>query len=153
MNKLTLSLILSMLVANALAQEASWSPIQKEVWDREETYWRVIVARDVQAYLDLWDESFVGWPYYKTAPVGKDAMREHPFGITDRIVSSYQFQQKSVQLHGETVITFLQIRLTQTVNGQRSEPVIRLTHTWQRRNGIWRIVGGMSCTVQSDGTC
>jgi ketosteroid isomerase-like protein len=153
MQKLSLALVLSMLVANAFAQEVAWSPVQIEVWDREETYWKTIAARDVSSYLDLWDESFVGWPHSQKVPIGKSTLREHPFGSANRMVSSYQFEHKSVQVHGETAITFLQIRITQTFDGQKSGLVERLTHTWQKRDGVWRIVGGMSCTVKPDGNC
>ena len=54
---------------------------------------------------------------------------------------------------GRQAWTFLQVRLVREVEGKDKESVIRLTHTWQKRNGEWVIVGGMSCTVKEDGTC
>lgn len=154
MRKLILLLMFSALLGSTLAQESAWSPAQEEVWNREETYWKVILARDVKGYLELWDDTFVGWPFYQKSPVGKSAFQAQPFGIKGRVVSSYEFDQKVVQLHGNDIaITYLQLYMKQTLDGQKAEPVIRLTHTWQKRDGVWRIVGGMSCVVKPDGLC
>jgi len=153
MNKLALTLLLSALVGSTLAQERIRSAVQKEVWEREETYWKMVAARDAGGYLELWDEGFIGWPSFEKSPVGKDSFRKNSFGPTIRQISSYKFEQKEVQVYGETGITFLQVRLTRQENGQSSERVIRLTHAWQKRNGKWHIVSGMPCVVNAEGLC
>lgn len=153
MKKLALALLCSALLGSVLAQEPGWSPVQNEVWQREETYWKMVIARDDAGYLDLWDESFVGWPSFERSPSGKDSFRAMPFGPTSSWTSSYKFEQREVHTHGETIITFLQVRLTQSENGQVEERIVRLTHAWQKHDGIWRIVSGMSCIVRADGIC
>lgn len=153
MKKLVLALLLSALVGSAFAQESAWSPVQKEVWEREETYWKMVLAQDAAGYLDLWDDAFVGWPSHEKSPTGKDSFRAVTFGPTLRRTSSYKFEQKQVHVYGETVFTLLQVRLTQMENGQATERVLRLTHAWQKHGGVWRIVSGMSCVVKPDGIC
>jgi ketosteroid isomerase-like protein len=63
-----------LLVASASAQE--WSAAQQEVWSMEEAYWERRQEGDVEGFMDLWDEDFVGWPYwihYAYEVMGRDA--------------------------------------------------------------------------------
>jgi ketosteroid isomerase-like protein len=153
MRKLLIAVLLTAVAGGTLAQEPAWSPAQKEVWDHEETYWKLVAAHDAAGYLELWDDAFFGWPSFDKSPVGKQAFREKPFGLTTSAVASYRFEQKAVHLYGETAITLLQVHLTYAVGAQPAERVVRLTHTWQKHDGQWRIVGGMSCIVKPDGLC
>ena len=153
MRKLLIVVLLTALAGGTLAQESVWSPLQKEVWDREETYWKLVAAHDAVGYLELWDDAFFGWPSFNKSPVGKQGFREEPFGLTTSAVASYQFEQKAVHLYGETAITLLQVHVTYAAGAQPSGRVMRLTHTWQKHDGQWRIVGGMSCIVKPDGLC
>jgi hypothetical protein len=149
MRKLAFAAILCVFLGAALAQETGWSPAQREVWGHEEAYWQSLKSRDKEAYLSLRDEVFLGWPSYAKSPVRKNTLRERPL----RAVDSYAFEQKSVQLFGETAMTFLQVRLKPSTSGKEGEIVLRITHTWRKKDGEWRIVGGMSCNVNPDGTC
>ena len=112
-------------------------------------YRQSLKSRDKEAYLPLKDEVFLGWPSYAKSPVRKSTFRERPL----RAVDSYTFEQKSVQMFGETAMTFLQVRLKPSTSGKEGEIVLRITHTWRKKDGEWRIVGGMSCNVNPDGTC
>ena len=149
MRALAFAAMLCVFLGATLAQETGWSQAQTEVWGREEAYWQSLESRDKEAYLSLWDEAFLGWPSYAKSPVRKSTLRERPL----RAVDSYTFEQKSVQMFGETAMTFLQVRLKPSTSGKEGEIVLRITHTWRKKDGEWRIVGGMSCNVNPDGMC
>ena len=149
MRALAFAAMLCVFLGATLAQETGWSQAQTEVWGREEAYWQSLKSRDKEAYLSLWDEAFLGWPSYAKSPVRKSTLRERPL----RAVDSYTFEQKSVQMFGETAMTFLQVRLKPSTSGKEGEIVPRITHTWRKKGGEWRIVGGLSCNVNPDGTC
>lgn len=153
MRKLVIALLLTVLTGGILAQESAWSPAQKEIWTLEETYWKLVAAHDANGYLALWDDAFFGGPSFDRSPVGKEAFRENPFGVTVHSVAGYQFEQKAVHLYGETAVTLLQIRVTYAPGALPAERVMRLTHTWQEHHDAWRIVGGLSCIVKPDGLC
>ena len=53
---------------------------EQAIWNLEHAYWSYVQDNDLAAYLNLWHESFLGWPSTNLAPVGK----EH---ITDWITS------------------------------------------------------------------
>ncbi len=55
------ALVLTAQVATPVAGVAQeFSGVEQEVWSMEESYWQRVAAGDVRAYLDLWDEAFVG---------------------------------------------------------------------------------------------
>jgi len=149
MPKLAFAAMVFMLMGGAFAHETGWSQAQTEVWGREEAYWKSLKGHDKEAYLSLWDEVFFGWPSYAKSPVGKNALRERPL----RAVDSYTFEQKSVQMFGDLAMTFLQVQVKPSTNGKEGGLVLRITHTWRKKDGEWRIIGGMSCSVNSEGTC
>lgn len=149
MRKLVFAAILCVFLGATPAQENGWSPAQKEVWGREEAYWNALRSQDKDAYLSLWDDVFLGWPSYAKSPVGKNTLRERPL----RAVDSFTFEQKSVRMFGEMAMTFLQVRLKPSATSEEGEVLLRITHTWRKTDGQWRIIGGMSCNVNSDGTC
>ena len=44
------------------AAAADFTPEEQAVWQMEEAYWRYVQAGDVEQYVTLWHERFVGWP-------------------------------------------------------------------------------------------
>ena len=47
--------------AQTAEPNASMTPRVEAVWKREELYWRVVKAGDVDNYRALWDDGFRGW--------------------------------------------------------------------------------------------
>ncbi len=45
-----------------------------EVWAREDDYWRFVKAGDVENYLTLWHEKFIGWPCDQDHPKRKSSI-------------------------------------------------------------------------------
>jgi ketosteroid isomerase-like protein len=102
-----------LLVASASAQE--WSAAQQEVWEMEEAYWERRQRADVEGFMDLWDEDFVGWPYWAAEPMTKADIRQYAYELQGRDAA-----------------------------GREANRTGRLTHTWRSHAGKWRIIGGMS---------
>jgi len=50
-------------------------------------------------------------------------------------------------------MTYVQVRVKPSTSGNEGEALLRIPHTWRKTDGQWRIIGGMSCNVNSDGTC
>lgn len=108
---------------------------EKEVWDREQEYWRYVKAGDSAAFKTLWSDRFTGWLDSASKPVDKSQ-------IDVWKISDYTLTPLSVREHGkDTVMTFYCAKFTE--DSKTIEE--RMTHTWQRENGQWLIVGGMAC--------
>jgi len=49
----------------------SWSAEQKEVWSGVEAYWEVSSKGNADAFLEYFDESYIGWSYNAKVPQNK----------------------------------------------------------------------------------
>jgi ketosteroid isomerase-like protein len=120
----------------------------EQVWAGEEAYWRDVKAHDVEHYLSLWSEDFMGWPIVDEHPAGKGSLRavvEGPGASLGNVIA-YSLQRESVRQHGPVVITYYRVTETRRVaNGSDVTTTYRLSHTWLRQRDGWKIVGGMSC--------
>jgi len=114
------------------AQETS---AEKEVWQQEEAYWHCVSNGDSKSFKTLWSDHFTGWPDDAPRPVDKSK-------IDVWKISDYKLSPISVREHGKDIVITFYCAQT-TVDGKTTEE--RLTHTWQRENGQWHIVGGMAC--------
>ncbi len=122
-------------------------PLQIEVWNEEQNYFRYLQAKDLKSYMSLWDTNFVGWP----------DCHEHPVRKAD-IESDVAEEFRTAKLHApplpfpkpESIVIFGDIAITYyfwpEVDGA-SAPKYRITHTWRKGPGGWRIIAGMSCAV------
>lgn len=137
MKRLIIPLLLIALSTFIHAQETS---AEREVWQQEEAYWRCVNSGDSKSFKTLWSDHFTGWPDDAARPVDKS-------NIDVWKISDYKLTPLSVREHGkDTVITLYSAKTT--VDGKTMEE--RLTHTWQRENGQWHIVGGMACHAPCD---
>jgi hypothetical protein len=129
--------ILLLAIACTTQIHAQETAAEKEVWQQEQAYWRYVSSGDSKSFKTLWSDRFTGWPDDVSQPVDKSQ-------IDVWKISDYKLTPLSVREHGkDIVITFYCARTT--VDGKTTEE--RLTHTWQRENGQWHIVGGMACNA------
>jgi hypothetical protein len=120
---------------------------ERAIWDLEHSYWRDVQENNLQAYLCLWHEDFLGWPWVSAAPVHKDH-------ITDWITSQtgkglelklVAFKPAAVQVTGDLgVVCYWVTYKWVDKEGAGAEHVSRITHTWIKSGKEWRILGGMS---------
>jgi hypothetical protein len=47
------------------AAAKDWNPDEKAVWHLEEYYWHFVSVGDVESYVKLWHDDFVGWPCFE----------------------------------------------------------------------------------------
>lgn len=131
------------------------SPAAAQVWALEDAYWRYVQAGDVDRYLTLWHDKFIGWPCGSDHPSGKSNIGNWVKRIRDEKVR-YRYavtQEGTVEL-GDVIVVYYQTpmvsvypdgRVEGQVNG-RDEPR-KITHTWSRTTGGWKIIGGMCAPV------
>jgi ketosteroid isomerase-like protein len=123
---------------------------EQTVWELEETAWEYVKNNDTDGYRQLWADEFVGWPGFSVAPLGKSKiadwiapLHENPSEILD-----YELSQAAVRSFGDVVVVHylyrIYFRSPETGEVLKREPSGRITHTWQRREGRWQIITGMS---------
>ena len=95
-----------------------------EVWAREDDYWRFVKAGDVESYVTLWHEKFIG----------QEDSRLHPF-------SRMKAQRTSARRRRALSLHKVDVYPDGRVEGRGPES--KITHTWMRVGNTWQIVGGM----------
>ena len=140
------TLIVSLLALCSIASAQDLTSDQKAVWERELAYCRYLQNGDLDGYMSLWDEDFVGWPNHDAAPVTKaDIRNEVAAEIKAGVKVTCNAVLRKVNVLGDIAATFYILELSTTKKddtGESSKP--RITHTWRKRNGEWKIVAGMS---------
>ena len=124
---------------------------EQEVWRFEEDYWKYVKARDLESYLSLWHEDFVGWPGFSTKPVRKDSIGDWTQD-PDSKLTAYELRPAAVQLFGNTAVTHYAVSIRwSNRSGETESEVSRITHTWMKDGERWLIIGGMSAPLATSG--
>ena len=135
-------------VVEVKAQEMSAA--EREVWQLEEDYWKFAQAYDLESYRTLWHEQFVGWPRSEAVPVGKSKIggwleRRQNAGQTLR----YKLERRAVrEIEGAVVAHYTVAVEWVAKDGKAESESSRITHTWIKVDGRWKIITGMSASVE-----
>ncbi len=120
---------------------------QKDVWKGEQDSFLYLNAKDLKAYMSMWDANFVGWPDYNDRPVRKADIES---SAVEEFRSSQTPSQPLPAPQPEAVAVFGDVAVTHYFwpeVDQTSPTIYRITHTWQKGRDGWHIIGGMSCPV------
>jgi ketosteroid isomerase-like protein len=135
-------------MGNAQAFEQDLSTAEKEVWSMEETYWNYVANRDLKGYMTLWHEDFVGWPRGLKQPADKDRLirgAKSWFGSIKPESLTFELTPHSVRIYGDvTIVHYLCSATWKDLKGNERSINDRMTHTWMKQDGKWKIIGGMS---------
>jgi len=117
----------------------------QEIWDLEETYWRYVQAGDVENFVAMWHDDFVGWPCGSTEPHRKDTIGDWVQAIKDNGWHvTYELQPKAVQRFEATAVVNYSARVMYDYrDGTTTETLWKFTHTWAQTGNSWWIIGGM----------
>ena len=152
-----LSMLTALLaVAGAARAADAEDPGVAAVWQLEEDYWRYVKAGDVESYVKLWHDDFIGWPCGQVHPKRKDSIGEWVRKVRDeRISLQYELTREGHQRFGDVVVVHYSFSRVDTFpdgrvegRGKRS----KITHTWMKSGDTWLIVGGMCGNVADTAT-
>lgn len=138
------------------ANSASPASNESQVWNLEKAYWEYVKANDLEKYRGLWHDDFVGWPLISPEPVQKDHITDWITNNTSKGLKlhAYSIEQRAIKVTGDIAIDHYRVKLNwakgDAVEAARVD-ASRITHTWIRTNGTWKIIGGMSAPVNADG--
>lgn len=129
----------------ALNQE--YSEAEKEIWQLEAKYWECWINKDMEGYLSLLHDGFIGWPSQLELPGDKKSARKFVQNFWNQ-VKLFGFDMKPAAIKivdGVAIVHYF-------VNGKdeagnRVGSKYRITHTWIKQRGKWKVMGGMSSVV------
>ena len=151
--RLKTALFLVMLSACGFEQAAAQGASTREpesvsqVWRREADYWRFVVAGDVENYVSLWHDRFIGWPCGQDHPKRKASIGDWVREVRDRHIKvAFNLTREGAEDFGSVVVVHYRFTRVDTypdgtVEGKGKES--KITHTWMRVGDSWLIIGGM----------
>jgi hypothetical protein len=148
MRFITLTVVFVFLIS--LPASSDEAADEEAVWGLEEAYWVHVKNNDIDGYLTLWDERFVGWPGFSKKPMGKGNIAEWILPLHENSAETYDYEltREAVRSFGDVVVVHYLVRdfFRSASTGEivRQLDTYRITHTWQRREGTWQIITGMS---------
>lgn len=126
--------------------------VEKEIWKLEEAYFNNLYRANYEGVLTLVHPQFLGWPANQTKPIGKEESAEFmkrlipcPTSCTIRI------EVAGLQQSGDTVLTqyTLHVDCPEAFGAAKTQSS-RITHTWTRQKGEWKLLGGMSFVIKKE---
>jgi hypothetical protein len=138
----------------ATGQAASSPPDSKnvsQVWQREADYWRFVKAGDVDSYVSLWHDRFIGWPCGQEHPKRKASIGDWVREVRDKHINvSSDLTREGAEDFGNVVVVHYRFTRVDTypdgkVEGKGKES--KITHTWMKLGDTWLIIGGMCGTL------
>jgi Domain of unknown function (DUF4440) len=148
MKQIWLVLILAVSAIAAVAQQQT--PEEQAVWKLEHDYWKYVQAADLDAYRNLWNVNFIGWPQSSAAPARKDHITDWIKLHSDKgeVLQAYELKQAGSQFTENLVVTHYWLTDTwKSKDGATTTESSRITHTWLLGKDGWQIIGGMSAPV------
>jgi len=118
--------------------------IETKIWQLEEQYWEYWVKGDIDGYLALLHEDFLGWPSSSVSPADKRAAREFVENYLSQTKPiAFGIKSGAIRIISNTAIVHY-IVISKDEDGNQIGDPYRITHTWIEQDGTWKVMGGMS---------
>ena len=121
--------------------------VDDEIWSLENDYW--VQNRDAayERIVSAWHDRFLGWPGSEPKPIGKEdgpAYVRRSFPKPGAF--AFEIEPAGIRAHENIVVNHYTVHLaSKDERGQDQTRSMRITHTWIREGGTWKLLGGMSC--------
>jgi ketosteroid isomerase-like protein len=115
-------------------------------WAAEDQYWAKNLAGDVAAYLAVFDDDFTGWPCVAERPQNKADLNTQGAGLLSvpGVKIRVSLEDKAATGSDDFVVVYYRAReFRRATDGKLEQLVRNFTHTWVKRPGGWKIIGGM----------
>lgn len=134
------------------ANAAERTTDEQAVWNLEEDYWRYVKAGDVDSYITLWHEDFVGWPCHTATPSDKSGIGSWVKDIRDNHWKfDYSLRPLEFRTFGDVVAVHYAAEFVYDYgDGTKSGSGIwrKFVHVWKKTGERWQIITGM-CAAQA----
>jgi ketosteroid isomerase-like protein len=120
--------------------------VTEEIWALEAAYFTNLYKADYAGVMELVHKQFLGWPNALPLPIDADAsarfMRQLVPGPTSCAVT---IERAGIEVRGNVALTqyTLHVACADKADASRTQ-TSRITHTWVKERGAWKLLGGMS---------
>jgi Calcium/calmodulin dependent protein kinase II association domain len=120
--------------------------VKEEIWVLEESYFRNLYAADYGGVLSLVHSQFLGWPGSVAQPIDKaGSSRFMKQLITKPTSCAFTIERGGIRILRDVALTqyTVSVNCSGAAAGAKTQ-VSRITHTWVKEAGRWKLLGGMS---------
>jgi ketosteroid isomerase-like protein len=146
-------LLMTPFLLRAQVVDSEWSEAEQEIWALEERYMTAFKDGDVEGLKVFLHADFLGWPSYSSDPVARGPALASVTTLHESLVIlSVEIRPRAIHLSAEIVLVhYLVVLEIEEGDGGTAATSSRITHTWVKEDGRWRILGGMSAGVEAEG--
>jgi hypothetical protein len=126
---------------------------EDQIWKMEELYWNYVKDNNIENYLTLWHEDWVGWPGFSTKPIDKSNISDWipPLFEDKSKTFDYELKKMAVVSFSDDIVAAhygVSLFFTDKETGKKTLPKwSKITHTWKRYGDKWLIITGMSADL------
>ena len=141
-----LSILCLGVLCNSQTPGQEWSETEQEIWNNEKSYIESRMKEDIESMAEMWHENFLGWPSWAKQPVRKEfGVESIKKRLSQPKLVSFELKPAAIEIFGDVAIVhYFVIGVWQDAQGKEAKSITRITHTWMKQDGKWKIIGGMS---------
>ena len=120
--------------------------VKEGIWALEEAYFANLYKADYEAVLAIVHSQFLGWPGTVPQPIDKDGSARFMKELIPAPTScTFAIERGGIRVLGEVALTqyTLNVNYSEAAGAAKTRSS-RITHTWVKEGGRWKLLGGMS---------
>jgi hypothetical protein len=121
--------------------------VEEEIWALEEAYFANLYKANYEGVLALVHSQFLGWPGAVPQPIDREESARFMKQLVPKPTSChFKLERAGIRLLGEVALTQynIQVNCSDTAGVVTKTQSSRITHTWVKEGGCWKLLGGMS---------
>lgn len=126
--------------------------VAEKIWKLEEDYFTQLYKANYADVLALVHPQFLGWPGNLSRPIGKEESAAFMKTLIPQPTQcAIRIERAGLQQSGDTALTQYTLHVDcPDACGIVKTHSSRITHTWIRQNGQWKLLGGMSVDIHNE---
>jgi ketosteroid isomerase-like protein len=139
-----------LLAMGAVGADAADGASIDAVWAKEDAYWQLSKAGDVDVYLALWHADAVAWPPDTEQPLSKAALaRRLAEPGRPRLGLASPLTREAAQDFGGTVIVYYEAAQQRSYPDGHTDAIrrVKVTHVWKKVGADWLLIGGQAAPL------
>lgn len=137
-------------LALAADEKRSENPVKGEIWKLEEAYFTNLYRANYEGVLALVHPQFLGWPGNLPKPINKEESARFMKELIPRPTPcNVRIERTGLRQSGDAALTHYVLHVSCVeASGTTNTTSSRITHTWTRHKGQWKLLGGMSVDIK-----
>jgi hypothetical protein len=120
--------------------------VEEKIWALEEAYFSNLYKANYERVIALVHDQFLGWPGGLPQPIGREESSRFMKQLIPKPTACIiRIERAGIRVLGAVALTqyTLYVNCSDTVGVTKIQSS-RITHTWVKEGGRWKLLGGMS---------